>query len=110
LVAKDFAEWADLYTIDAVALHPTGDKVEGRAALERWASPGTALEYQARATEIEGRADLAYLRGSFSMRVTVTNRPVLEQGEFIQIWRKQSDGEWKVTHEMFTSDLLKWPS
>jgi hypothetical protein len=31
--------------------------------------------------------------------------PFDEQGKFLQIYRKQSDGSWKMTREIYNSDL-----
>jgi hypothetical protein len=31
--------------------------------------------------------------------------PIDEQGKFLQIYRTQSDGSWKMTREIYNSDL-----
>ena len=112
LNAKDFTAWPAVYADDAVVFLPTGSTIAGRAAIAAWGSTGGGpLAYQAQPTEIDGRGDIAYARGSFLMKLTLkgASAPVEERGEYIQIWRKQADGSWKVSREMFSSDLLKWP-
>ena len=31
--------------------------------------------------------------------------PIDEQGKFLQVYRKQGDGSWKMTREIYNSDL-----
>ena len=57
--------------------------------------------------EVEGAGDLAYARGTYEMDVAVPGAPapVHDKGKFIEIWKKQSDGSWKVARDIFNSDL-----
>jgi ketosteroid isomerase-like protein len=57
--------------------------------------------------EAVGSGDLAYLRGTYSMTFSIPGvpTPIEEQGKFRQIYRKQSDGSWKMTREIYNSDL-----
>lgn len=108
IVAKDWAAWASFFTEDATILPPHGTAVEGRAAIQTWgeAFPPIAA-FQGALTEVDGRGDLAYVRGTYSMTVTPpgATAPVADHGKYIGIWRKQPDGSWKVLRDIFNSDV-----
>jgi ketosteroid isomerase-like protein len=57
--------------------------------------------------ELEGRGDVAYARGSYSMKIAVPGAPapVDEKGKYVEIWRRQADGSWKLARDIFNSDL-----
>jgi ketosteroid isomerase-like protein len=51
--------------------------------------------------EIDGRTDLAFERGRYSMTVG----GAADQGSHLTLWRKQSDGSWKIFRDIWHSDL-----
>ena len=62
--------------------------------------------FQIRAVEIDGSGDFAWVYGEYSMTLTPPDAAsVDDSGKYIEIWEKQSDGVWKVTHDIFNSDL-----
>jgi ketosteroid isomerase-like protein len=50
--------------------------------------------------------DLGYSTGTY----TATFGEMTDKGKYVTIWRKQSDGSWKVTEDMFNSDLPMLPA
>jgi hypothetical protein len=54
-------------------------------------------------------SDEASLRQALDIEMGAANArvptPIEEQGKFLQIYRKQSDGSWKMTREIYNSDL-----
>jgi ketosteroid isomerase-like protein len=32
-------------------------------------------------------------------------KPMKDRGKFIEVWKKQADGKWKVVADMFNSDI-----
>jgi uncharacterized protein (TIGR02246 family) len=106
--AADAAGWAGLYTQDAIVLRPHAPAVQGRDAIQQWlATVPSISNAKGQSVEIMGYGDLAYLRGTYSMTFTLPGvpTPVDEQGKVLQIYRKQSDGSWKMTREIYNSDL-----
>jgi ketosteroid isomerase-like protein len=106
--AKDAAGWAALYTQDAIVLRPHAPAVQGREAIQQWLVTLPAISNaKGQGVEIVGYGDLAYLRGTYSMTFSIPGVPVPidEQGKFLQIYRKQSDGSWKMAREIYNSDL-----
>ena len=106
--AGDAAAWAALYTQDAIVLRPHGAVVQGRDAIERWLAELPAIsDAKGEGVEVMGYGDLGYLRGIYSMRLSLPGvpMPIEEKGKFLLICRKQSDGSWKITREIYNSDL-----
>ena len=107
--APDFAAYVKLYYADdATVLPPNQAAVQGQAALISWFMSAPKMEdFKTEIIEIEGRGDLAYIRGSYSMKVMMPGAPapVQDTGKYIEIWKKQSDGSWKVFRDIFNSDL-----
>ena len=68
---------------------------------------GTVSDFKVEMLEIEGRGDLAYVRGTYSITVRPpgASGPTKDTGKCIEIWRKQADGSWKVIRDIFKSDL-----
>jgi ketosteroid isomerase-like protein len=34
-----------------------------------------------------------------------TGKPVNDRGKFLEVWKKQADGKWKCTMDIWNSDL-----
>jgi ketosteroid isomerase-like protein len=106
---KDWAAYVKAYYAeDAVVLPPNGPLVQGRAAMESWfASFPPMSDFRAEIIEVEGRGDLAYVRGAYSMLFTPpgASEPIKDTGKYIEIWRKQADGSWRAIRDIFNSDL-----
>ncbi len=97
-----------LYTDDVVIMPPNMPALEGEAAARAWNEAGpTIAEAGAVVHEIEGQGDLAVVRGAYSLTFLVEGlpEPVHDTGKFIEVHRRQPDGSWRMTHDIFNSDL-----
>ena len=58
-------------------------------------------------TEIDGRGDLAYVRGTYAMTIMPEGapEPIREIGKYVVILQKQPDGSWLVVVDIWNSDL-----
>ena len=105
--ASDWAAAAATYTDDAVLMPPNGPPVEGRANIQAWMEsfpPFSDIDLSI--VEIDGLGDLAYVRGTYKMTITPEGQdPIVDSGKFLEIRRKQADGSWLFTRDMFSSDL-----
>lgn len=107
-LAKDFAAWAALFAEDGMLNPPNEPSVKGRAAIQAWLArfpPMTAFKLEN--VKIEGRDDLAYVLGTYTLTITPPGAPapITDSGKFVEIRRRQSDGRWLVAVDMFSSDL-----
>ncbi len=107
VLAGDWEAWAAFYTQDAVIMPPGQPAVSGRDAIKAWGAAFPAIiEWTPKRVEVDGRGDLAYVRATFSMTVAVEGEaePVSEQGKYLEIWRKQPDGSWRIAVDIYNSD------
>lgn len=107
LINRDFASLARLYTHDAVAMPPHHPAVHGRAALEAFlGSFPRVSRFTFGIEEIDGRADLAYVRGTYAMTIHPDGAPtaVDDAGKYVEIRKRQADGSWLIAIDIFNSD------
>lgn len=110
---KDWnAHVAAYYTEDAVVLAPNMPSVSGRQNIAQFMGSFPApSNVNFTVDEVEGHGDLAYVKGTFEMDFTPpgATAPVHDKGKYLEVWKKQADGSWKVAHDMFNSDLPMAP-
>src|SRR3954463_7612997 len=95
LVRREFDALVALYTEDAVFMPPHHPAVHGRAAVKTWMAALPELtDFALTVDRVDGRADLAYVRGTYTMslRPEGTRAPVTDIGKYIEIRRRQPNG------------------
>jgi uncharacterized protein (TIGR02246 family) len=109
--AKNFASMAANYADDATVMPPNGEAVKGRDAIQKWLSAFPPMsDFRIDAVDIDGRGDLAYTSGTYSVTMTPAGgQPIKDRGKFVEIWAKQADGSWKIKRDIFNSDLPPAP-
>lgn len=111
--SKNWVGWAATFTEDGTVLPPNGAAVQGRAAIQAWAEAFPPMsDFQATIVAVDGRGDLAYIRGTYSMNLNIPGAPapIADRGKYISIWQKQADGSWLAVHDIFNSDLPMAPA
>jgi uncharacterized protein (TIGR02246 family) len=103
------------YTDDAVLLPPNGPKVTGKQAIRAaWvtlAAPGVALTWSPAKVEVSQSGDLAYIVGSYEDSFKdAKGQPVTDRGKTLEVFKKQTDGSWKVVADMYSSDFAAPPA
>jgi uncharacterized protein (TIGR02246 family) len=107
-LAKDFATWAALFLDDAVVNPPNEPAIKGRAAIRAWLEKFPPItEFKLNNLKVDGRQDLAYALGTYTMTITPPGAPgsVKDSGKFVTVLRRQPDGRWLAAVDMFSSDL-----
>lgn len=108
-LAKDWpsavaAYWSD----DAVVLPPNARPATGKDAILNWISTFPPFsEFTQQEISVDGRDDLAYVRGTYTLKFTPpgATAPIDDHGKHITIWKRQADGSWKAILATFSSDL-----
>ena len=103
VVAKDWKAAAALYTDDAVLYPPDEAAVKGRTAIEICLAVLPPLtDLKLRNTKVEGRDDLAYVQGTYTMTIAGDGSapPAQESGYYLEVRRKQADGRWLIAVHM----------
>ena len=104
----DWAAYTDLYySADAVVLPAHAPEVQGRAAITHMLSTFPPItNFENTLLELDGHDNHAWVRGSYSMDLTPPGEEtVTDIGKYVEIWEKESDGEWRVIRDIFNSDL-----
>ena len=94
-LAADWDSFFGQFTEDAVWIwSPDLPAMEGLPAMKKlnWVR---ALESELLPVKIDGRGDLAFARGTFSLLLDYEGA-VKHEGKFVTIHRKQSDGAWRI--------------
>jgi uncharacterized protein (TIGR02246 family) len=111
-LAKDFATWSALFLDDAAVYPPNEPAVKGRAAIRAWLEKLPPItEFNLNNVKVEGREDLAYVLGTYTMTIAPPGAPgpVKDSGKFVTILHRQTDGRWLAVVDMFNSDLPAAP-
>lgn len=95
------------YTEDAMTLPPNEPAVQGRANQIAWYKAYPPVELKETILELDGRGDLAYARLTYTLWIKMPGapQPVVDTGKGMEIWKKQKDGSWKCSCDIFNSDL-----
>jgi uncharacterized protein (TIGR02246 family) len=104
---------ANLYTENAILMPPNLGAVEGRAAILAFFQNYPAIpDFTGNPIEVDGTGDIAYVRGNYSYSIPAAgNLPAVnDHGKFLEVRRRQSDGRWLVSHDMFNSDVPVAPA
>jgi uncharacterized protein (TIGR02246 family) len=110
-LAKDADAVAAVYATDAIEMPPNRPAIVGVEAIR--ASYQSAFESGMESTEftvtsvaIDGMNGLAFDRGTWSWTGTPPgmSEPVTETGKYLTIARRQEDGSWLWTADIWNSD------
>ena len=103
--------YASFFTEDAVLLPPNAVRVDGRDGVRALVLAFTEADdfsetWEATRVEVSAAGDLAYMMGTYEYSLKdAEGNPVSDKGKFVDIWKKQPDGTWKVVVDISNSDL-----
>ena len=128
LLKRD-AEWADAatagkdvdkilsYVADDVVMVPPGQPlVEGKEAFRTFvtaslAIPGFRIHWVSSDVRFSPDGRLAYMRGTNEMTVPGANgAPVTMPGRGVSIWRRDADGQWRCTLDIWNDPPAAVPA
>ena len=101
---KNFDEIPNIYAADALLMPPDHGSVTGHADIAEFLGSFPPLKaFDIFVDEIEGAGDIAYVRGSFRMEMVPEPGadPVEQHGQYLEIRKKQQDGSWLLSHDIF---------
>jgi len=105
--SQDWDEYvAVYYAPDATVLPPNAEAVRGRAAISAFLAAFPPITtFTAEIVTVEGNGDLAYVHGRYHLDMTTPDGPQADDGKYIEVWKRQADGSWKIAYDIFNSDL-----
>jgi ketosteroid isomerase-like protein len=113
---KAFAGHDTAAAVDAVEssgsiLSPNAPIATGPEAIRNlfagfYALPGMTIDWEIGDVQASSSGDMAVTRGTYQLTYNdPKGKPVVDQGKYATVWRKQPDGRWKVLLDVFNSDL-----
>jgi ketosteroid isomerase-like protein len=98
------------YAEDAVSLPANAPAQIGTAAITS-ATAGTppGLTFRWQLLEIDGYEDLAYVRGRWWVAAGGNPQPA-DSGNYLEVWRRQPGGAWRVARDMYASEIPPKPA
>ncbi len=108
--AKDVEKILALYEDGAVLFAPKAPAAIGKDAIREafkglLMAPGVKMTFKTSGVDVSRSGDLAMQRASFQVETTDKDgKPSTETGQAVMVWRKQSDGSWKVIADTNADD------
>jgi ketosteroid isomerase-like protein len=108
--AMDVAGVAGYYTANAVVLPPNAPIATDTVSIQKvWSAmlvPGTELTWASTNVVSSASGDMVYDQGTYTANTKGPGgRPLIDQGKYLTVWMKQTDGSWKAVEDTWNSDL-----
>ncbi len=104
--SEDWDALVDSYAEDAVLLAPDELVISGREGIRAYygTDEDTSNE-NFQTVSMGGDSKIVYVQGEFSFTIqTGDEEPVEASGKYMEIWQKQEDGNWLITHDIFNAN------
>ena len=105
----DWESLVQLFTEDAVLLPPNSPVIRGRTAFKSMIESFNPdfSDHSIELQDIQGYGDVAYAWGTYTETFSVGGapEPITDVAKLMFGFRKQADGSWHVTTEMWNTDL-----
>jgi uncharacterized protein (TIGR02246 family) len=105
------------YADDGVSMIPLMKLMTGKDAIraglkEEFSDPNSSLDFHPAKVEVAKSADLAYSEGTYAYTSTdpKTKKAVIEHGNYVEVYKKQADGSWKVAADIATQEIAPKPA
>ena len=109
--AKDLDKTVSFYLDDAIVLPPNQAAVTTKTGIrDLWKGfldSLTDISWTTTRVEVAKSGDMAFLVGTYELTMKDGTK---DKGKYCEVWKKQSDGKWKVGTDMFSSDLPTTPA
>jgi uncharacterized protein (TIGR02246 family) len=109
--AKDLEKTISFYSENALVLPTNAPVATTKEAIRNtWkdllASPSLAISWKTTKVEVAKSGDIAYMTGTYELTMNdASGKPINDRGKYVEVWKKQTDGKWKVVVDIWNSDL-----
>jgi ketosteroid isomerase-like protein len=108
---KDVEQTIAFYTDDAIVFPPNATSAATKEAIrngwkEMFASPGFVISWQPTKVQVGKAGEMAWVSGTYELTMNdASGKPTNDRGKYLEVWEKQTDGNWKCAADMWNSDL-----
>ena len=109
--AKDVEQTIAFYSDDAIVLPPNETSAATKEAIRNsWkallSSPGLLISWRPTKVQVGKGGEMAWVNGTYELRLNDANgKPTNDRGKYLEVWQKQTDGNWKCAADMWNSNL-----
>jgi ketosteroid isomerase-like protein len=109
--AKDVEQTIAYYSDDAIVLPPNASTAATKEAIRNaWkdmlASPGFVITWKPIRVQLAKSGDMGWVSGTYELTMNdASGKPINDRGKYLEVWEKQTDGNWKCRADMWNSDL-----
>ncbi len=109
--AKDVAQTIAYYSDDAIVLPPNATSAATKEAIrnvwkDMFAIPSLVISWQPTRVQVGKFGEMAWVRGTYELTMNdASGKPIDDRGKYLEVWEKQTDGNWKCAADMWNSDL-----
>ena len=108
---KDVDQTIAFYSDDAIVLPPNAASAVTKDAIrngwkEMFASPGFVISWQPTRVEVGKSGQMAWVSGTYASTMNdARGKSINDRGKYLEVWEKQTDGNWKCAADMWNSNL-----
>jgi ketosteroid isomerase-like protein len=109
--AKDVDKTVSYYANDAIVMPPNTPMATGKEPIRAiWkgmlGAPGFSGGWKSTKVEVAQSGDLGYVIGTYEFTENdAAGKPMTDRGKYLEVWKKQADGNWKCVADIFNTDL-----
>jgi ketosteroid isomerase-like protein len=107
--AKDLNKSVAFFDEQGSILSPNDPIATGKAAVAKLIASDFAygdLSWHVDKAGVSRSGDLGYTSGTYKFSFKdAAGKPATDSGKYLALWKKQTDGSWKVLFDMFNTDL-----
>ena len=109
--AKDVEQTIAFYSDDAIVFPPNTASAATKEAIrngwkEMFGSPGFVISWQPTRVQVGNTGGMAWVSGTYQLTMNdASGKPINDRGKYLEVWEKQTDGNWKCRADMWNSDL-----
>jgi ketosteroid isomerase-like protein len=109
--AKDVEQTIGYYSADAIVLPPNATTAVTKEDVRNiWkdmlASPGLTITWKPVRVQLSKSSEMGWVSGTYELTMNdASGKPINDRGKYLEVWEKQSDGNWKCRADMWNSDL-----
>jgi ketosteroid isomerase-like protein len=108
---KDVEQTIAFYSDDAIVFPPNAASAATKDAIrngwkEMFDSPGFVITWQPTRVKVGKSGQIAWTSGTYELTMNDANgKSINDRGKYLEVWEKQTDGNWKCAADMWNSNL-----